>query len=109
MQKARMMGNYVEHMANSTGISAYDISQAIHCSEDKVKSFFKGRAFLSFEQLTTLSNLIGVSFPDLIMGDENTYNATVVHCMNEFDSPQHREDILDLIDDYLDVANSLRV
>lgn len=107
MQQARMLGNYVENMANSVGLSVCDISQAIHCSEDKVKSFLKGRTFLSFEQLTTLSDLIGVSFPELIRGDEKTYNATVVHCMNEFDDPQKREEILDLIDDYLDVVNSL--
>lgn len=108
MQKARILGNYVGKLANDAGISVYDIGQAIHCSEDKVKLFLKGRTFLSFSQLTSLSSLLGVSLPDLFRGDEATYNATVVHCMNEFDDPQKREEILDLIDDYLDVVNSLK-
>lgn len=108
MQQARMLGNYVDSLARSKGISIHTISQEIHCSEDKVKSFLKGRAFLSFDQLTALSRLVGASFSDLIHGDEATYNATVVHCMNEFEDPQKREEILDLIDDYLDVANAMK-
>ncbi len=107
MLQARVMGNYVQQKAASVGLSMGDLCKTLDTSEQKVKAFLKGRAFLSFNQLSLLAEKLDVSVSDIMSGDPAQYDATVVHCMNDFDKREHREFILDLIDDYMDILDSV--
>lgn len=106
MQGARMLGHYVQHLAAQKGLSTSDLGNILNCSEEKVYSFFKGRAFASFNQLSALSKTFDISIQDLLKGDKDSYNTSVVHCMNQFDDTENREMILDIIDDYVDVVDA---
>lgn len=103
MQQARMIGNYVEHMAETNAVSNEDLCKLIGCGEYQLNSFFKGRSILSFSQLSKIASKLGVTVSQILKGDEDNYNKTVVHCMNEFDNVENREKILDIIDDYMDI------
>lgn len=107
MQEARMLGNYVDHLAKRKGLSISDLSRILECTEDQVYSFIKGRAYASFAQICTLATELGATVEELLHGDEMTYNATVVHCMNDFQDNKNREIILDLIDDYVDIVDAV--
>lgn len=107
MQEARMLGNYVEHLANTKGLSISDLSKILGCSDNRTYSFIKGRAFASFSQMSNLASALDVSIDKLLTGDIDSYNATVVHCMNDFDDPTKREEILDLIDNYIDIVDAV--
>lgn len=107
MLEARMLGNYVEHLANDKGLSMSELSEILGCTQDRTYSFIKGRAFASFSQLSSLANALGVSIDNLLAGDVDSYNATVVHCMNDFDDASKREGILDLIDNYIDIVDAV--
>lgn len=107
MKSARMLGNYVEYLAEQKGLSASDLGQALGCDQNKVASFLKGRAYASFSQISNLAKILGASVADLIAGDVQHYNETVVDCMNGFDNPKNREMVLDLIDNYIDVIDAV--
>lgn len=107
MQKARMLSNYVEYLADKKGLSFSDLGNAIGCDEQKVYSFVKGRSFASFSQISALAKLLGASVTELLSENLEHYNQTVVDCMNEFQDTQNREKILDLIDDYIDVVDAV--
>lgn len=107
MQEARMLGNYVEHLARIKGLSISELSEILGCTEDRTYSFIKGRAFASFSQLSNLATAFGVSIDRLLAGDTDSYNATVVHCMNDFHDTNKREEILDLIDNYIDIVDAV--
>ena len=107
MYKARMLGNYVMHLSENKGLSVSDLCRILNCDEHKVKALFKGRAFASFAQLSTLADALDTSVNDLLQGDPSVYNKTVVHCMNDFQNGDNREYILDLIDDYVDIVDLL--
>lgn len=107
MQEARMLGNYVKHLADNKGLSISDLSRVLGCSENRVYSFIKGRAFASFTQMSNLASLLDTTVDDLLSGDISTYNATVVHCMNDFRDVSKREEILDLIDNYIDIVDAV--
>ncbi len=102
-----MLGNYVELLAQRKGLSISDLSRILDCTENQVYSFLKGRAFASFAQISALATEFGASIEELLSGDIMNYNATVVHCMNEFEDPKNRETILDLIDDYVDIVDAV--
>jgi len=107
LQKARMIGNYVDHLAQRKGISYEELGTEIGCNTQQVRSFLKGRSFVSFSQLVSLAKRLGVSVADILEGDRAVYSATVVHCMNDFEDESNREMVLDIIDDYLDILDSL--
>ncbi len=105
MQKARMVGNYIQHLAEEQNVSVKELSDLMGCTELQTKSVFKGRALVSFEQLQRLAARFSVSVQDILNGDTRVYSKTVVHCMNDFENPANRERILDLIDEYMDLVD----
>lgn len=108
MQNARMLGNYVQKVADSKKCSPTDVGHIIGCTEHQVLTFYKGRSFLSFSQMSRLADVFEMSVGDLLKGDEEHYNATVVDCMGEFDDVMNREKILDIIDNYVDLLDSVK-
>lgn len=109
MKQARMLGNYAQHLAEEKQLSISELSICLGCEDKHVESFFKGRAFLSFAQIASLAQKLNVPVEKLLDGNEEQYEATVVHCMHKFDNPEHREMILDIIDDYMDIVNAVEV
>lgn len=108
MQKARMLGNCVEYLARKKEISTEKLCTVLQCDQTSLLSFLKGRYMASFSQLESLATALEVSVAQLLKGDAEHYEKSVVHCMNQFSDPENREKILDLIDDYLDVFNALQ-
>jgi transcriptional regulator with XRE-family HTH domain len=107
MKSARILGNYVQKLAAEQNVTIPELSALMNCSEQQVKSFFKGRFFASFRQLQILAHKFGIKVSELIQGDESYYNKTVVDCMEDFQNPEARESILDIIDDFMDIQNAL--
>jgi serine/threonine protein kinase len=58
-------------------------------------------------QIELLAKRFNVTTENLLSGDEVHYNKTVVHCMNEFQNPKNREEVLDFIDDYMDIFDAI--
>lgn len=108
MKSARMIGNYALKKADSMGILREDINKTLGFTDHETDAFFCGRLLLTYEQLTDLSALLKTSVENLIQGDEREYSETIVHCMNDFDDENNREIILDIIDDYMDIWDSLK-
>ena len=104
-----MLGNYIKLLADEKGLSISDLTRILDCDENEMNSLIKGRRFLPFKQIAALSRELGVSVADLFNGNYEHYNATVVHCMNEFDDPKNREIILDIIDDYVDIIDAVSI
>ena len=47
MQKARMLGNNVQWLADKKNVSIEELSSLLNCSENQMRAFFKGRTFAS--------------------------------------------------------------
>lgn len=107
MRNARIMGNYIQHLADENGISEKNLAEILECSERNVLELFKGFVYPSFAQVTKLADLFNVSAEDILLGNSTEYNKTVVHCMNDFDFIENREFILDLIENYVDIKNAV--
>lgn len=107
MQRARMLGNYIQQLANEKNISIQELSKMLHCKDYQVKALLKGRAFATFEQMSVLAQTLGVTIGELLKGDAKHYEDSVVHCMNRFQDGANREKILDIIDDYMDIVDAV--
>ncbi|MCM1234000.1 MAG: helix-turn-helix domain-containing protein [Ruminococcus flavefaciens] len=107
MQKARMLGNYLQQLAEERGMTVAGLGTLLGCSKPQICALFAGRRFLTFDQLSTLADTFHVSVETLLAGDPVHYNNTVTHNMNRFEDTGKREQILDIIDDYMDVFDAL--
>lgn len=107
MQNARMLGNYVEHLMSTQDLTRSRLGEILGCDSRQVDLFLKGRAYVPFQRIQALAKALGTSVSDLLAGDVEQYNASVVHCMNDFQDPKNRELVLDLIDDYVDVLDAV--
>ena len=105
MENLRMLGSSIQKGAEARRLSAKEVGDAIRCGERQVLSLYKGRSICSFAQLKTIAELYSVPVGELLAGDENYYERTVIHCMNRFHSADNREEILDIIYDYLDICD----
>lgn len=107
MKASRMLGNFAEHKIKEKDIAIEQLEKNLHISKEQIIEFYEGRYFLSFIQLKELAKTIDVSIDALLNGNEQEYNSSVVHCMNDFQDNNNREQILDLIDNYLDIYDAI--
>lgn len=107
MHNARVMGNYIQSLAEQKHLKSSDLGTLLDCDERQIMMLYKGRAFVPFDKMKLLASKFGVTVSELLQGNEEHYNNTVVHCMNSFDNVNNREMILDIIDDYMDVFDAV--
>lgn len=89
----RLIGNHIQHLALENNISISELSDILQCEEKQIKLFFKGRAIVSYQQLQKLSEFFSVSIQELLQDSGNI--------------DKDKEFILDIIDDYMDIKDSL--
>lgn len=73
----------------------------------ELKKLYRGRLFLTGSDLEKVAEVCGVSAESLVNADPAEYDAKAVDCMSDFDDREHREMILNLIDDYIDAKEAL--
>ena len=83
------------------------MAELLDFSISDVKRLFKGTILLSFPQMKVISSALGTSIDKLINGSDEIYRQSVVHCMNNFDNEDNREEILDIIETYILISNSI--
>lgn len=108
MYSARLLGNYIYKLFQELNISKKELAKILNCKEYEVEQIFKGRKYLSYLQIEKLSKIFNKTVQELILGDPSYYNLTIVHYVNNFSNFKNREFILDIIDDYVDIKDSLK-
>lgn len=110
MKSMRILGDMIEKLAGETygEDMRNSLSQVLGCTPDQVSQVCQGRLFLSFPQLNRLAEALHTPVDVLLAGDEEHYRENVVHCMGHFEDEENREEILDIIDDYLRLKSSVR-
>lgn len=101
MKDLRLLGSTIHKLSLDNGISKAKMQEVLGCSYDQVSAIYDGRVFPSFGDLCELASLFGVTVEEMLHGDENYYDANVVHCKGAFSDANNREEILDIIEDYL--------
>lgn len=101
MKEIRLIGNCIEKLIKEQGLCTKKVAKAIGVRDNSFQKVLNGRMFLSFEQLEQLAKLLSVTIEELLNGDLEHYNQTIVHCNGTFENEENREEILDIIDMYI--------
>ncbi|MCL2046329.1 MAG: hypothetical protein FWG88_08085 [Oscillospiraceae bacterium] len=105
MDRMRLFGNMISKLSNDMNITLDYIGKELNCTEERLYSLLNGITIPTFNELEVLSNIFSTTPEILLAGDKSHYESTVVHCMNEFKNPQAREDILDIIENYVKLVS----
>ncbi len=66
-----------------------------------------GRLSVTPVQLTTIATTLSVPLEELINYKNNDSYKDIVHCMSSFSSQENCNEILDIIDSYIDLKESI--
>lgn len=107
MRELRFLGNKIRELAEKRNISAENIAKLLDRPVTQIRMGLSGRAMFSYSQLEMIADYLQVSISVLLSKDQIDYSLNSVDCMNNFTNDKNREDILDLIYDYLDIRDSV--
>jgi len=101
MREMRKIGYTCKKLGEVYGYTDDHIAWIFGCSTNNVRRFYSGQMIPSFEQITMLAKLYHTTVTDLLYGDSIGYERDYVHAFGKFANIEHREEILDIIDDYI--------
>ena len=103
MFEMRRFGNMVQKLTEDKSITNQQIAQVLQLEEPEIRMLYKGKLYLSLEQLDALTAFLEEDLDTLLAGNSEYYEQEMVHCMTAFSDGANREMILDFIDAYLDI------
>ena len=106
MRNMRVIGATIRKELEAKCVSQEQLAKEIEIDVNDLEMAIYGRKMLSFAQLFRISECLGVNIDALVEGDNSYYSNTVVDCMNGFEDEENRENILDLIYDYMDLLDA---
>jgi len=109
MHAMRKFGNMIQKKVEDKKATDEQLAHVLQLEEHEVNMLYKGRLYLSREQLHALSDFLDESIDTLMNGDEEYYTKNMVHCMTDFTDINNREMILDFIDSYLDIYKAANI
>lgn len=107
MKDIRAVGNKIKCICENKGVSTKELSDLLECSVLDVQMSLLGRKIFSYQQLEKIAQKLCVSIDEIINVKTDNYYMYGMDCMNDFTKSENREQILDLIYDYLDVYDSV--
>ena len=93
----------VQMKAEEGSFTNEQIARALELEEPEIRMLYKGKLYLTLEQLDALTAFLGEDLDTLLAGNSEYYEKRIVHCMTAFTDGDNREMILDFIDSYLDI------
>ena len=108
MRALRILGHTIESEILKQSIDEEVLSTKVGLTLNQLKKLYCGRLLLSFEQLKTLADVIGIPLNNLLSLDDTQYEIAMAQkSLGEPLSTDNREYILDLIDCYLDLREAV--
>jgi transcriptional regulator with XRE-family HTH domain len=104
MKELRLFGNMIEKLCKEQSVSYEMLCEKLNCTISQLSDLLKGCVVPTFKQLESISELFQTTIETLLAGDNEHYEKTVVSCMAEFKDPDAREEILDIIENYAELA-----
>lgn len=108
MRKARIMGSYIRYLAEKKGITNSELASILNCTETNIYELYRGLVYPSYGQMLVLSNKIGISVKEIVEANEELYNSSLNEELGEFSNNDNREELLDIIENYIDLAKAVQ-
>lgn len=108
MANFRSLGYKISSLVNDDTEKKELLYTNLGFSENDFLRLKYGRLSLSPVQIKKISSLLSVNCDDLISYSNDDCYKNDVHCMSSFSNQKNCDEILDIIDSYIDIKESLK-
>lgn len=93
MRYARIIGQKIKQLCEKNNVSTSELCKKMNYSEYDLQCLFSGQKYASFQQLVEISDVLQVSVSEIIAERDVDISG--------------KDEILDIIDEYIDIKNSV--
>lgn len=101
----RLLGNNIKCMADKNELDANGLASACELSLSDIHRVYEGRLVLTPVQISAIARTLGCSINQLIVRPKNFISFG--ECFGKFKNPRNEDKILNIIDDYIDLRESI--
>lgn len=102
----RLLGNNIKCIADKNKLDANGLASACGLSLSDIHRVYEGRLVLTPVQISAIARTLGCSINQLLVRSEGF--VSYGECMGEFKNPENEDKILNIIDDYIDLRESVQ-
>lgn len=107
MNNSRIIANNIKLELEAHSMELSDFSNKIGFSLIDAKKLIEGRLFIPPFQLVKIADVLGITKSQLINNRGMEEYSSLIHNFRDFKNESNRELVLDLIDMYADLAETL--
>jgi hypothetical protein len=102
----RLLGNNIKCMADKNKLDAEELAGVCGLTLSDIHRVFEGRLVLTPIQISNIASTLGCTINQLLDRPEGF--VSYGECMGEFKNPDNEDKILNIIDDYIDLKESVQ-
>ena len=107
MASLRDLGYKIMSLVNDNDSLKRELCSKLNFSSVDLNKLLFGRLSVTPVQLTTIANTLSVPVDELISYKNSDSYAKAVHCMSSFSTQEHCNEVLDIIDSYIDIKEAV--
>ena len=107
MASLRDLGYKIMSLVNDNDSLKRELCSKLNFSSVDLYKFLFGRLSVTPVQLTAIANTLSVPVEELINYKNSDSYAKAVHCMSSFSTQEHCNEVLDIIDSYIDIKEAV--
>ena len=107
MASLRDLGYKIMSLVTDNDSLNRELCSKLNFSSVDLNKLFFGRLSVTPVQLTTIANTLSVPVEELINYKNSDSYAKAVHCMSSFSTQDHCNEVLDIIDSYIDIKEAV--
>lgn len=106
MATLRNLGYIISSRLAKNTAKEDELCEKLNFSSSDLMRLKCGRLSLTPAQITAVANTLSIKTADLVNYKNTDSYKGMVHCMSAFSSQEHCDEILDLIDTYIDLKEA---
>lgn len=107
MANLRNLGYKINILFNNSSTRKQEFCKQMNFSQTDLDRLLFGRLALNPSQITAAARFFSITPQDLVSYKNCDSYANMVHCMSPFSSQEHCDEILNIIDTYIDIKEAL--
>jgi len=107
MATLRNLGYKIATLIKNDSKKEEQICAKLGFSKTDLQKMEYGRLAVTPKQIKDISAVLSVKCEDLVSYKNNDCYKSYVHCMSSFSKQEHCDEILDIIDSYIDIKEAL--
>lgn len=106
MANLRNLGYKVHSLLTSESAKRGVLRERLNFSENDMARLEFGRLSLTLAQIEATASVLSIEPTELVNYRNSDSYKDMIHCMSSFSSQEHCDEILDIIDSYIDIKEA---